>query len=105
MSVNLDLMIRTKLGEAYAMSPWTEDKLDEMLQLIEDYAEQRYNADREKVIKKNIGPGIAVLLGGLLIGSLITFFLVKKEWYVLLYVIDIVFIFVLFCSLSLVLCH
>ena len=43
MSVNLDLMIRTKLGEAYAMSPWTEDKLDEMLQLIEDYAEQRYN--------------------------------------------------------------
>lgn len=77
----------------------------DQLEKLRNDAVQKYNADREKVIKKNIGPGIAVLLGGLIIGSLITFFLVKKEWYVLLYVIDIVFIFVLFCSLSLVLCH
>lgn len=41
--MNLDSVIRGKLGEAYAMSPWTEDKLDEMLQLIGDYAEEQYN--------------------------------------------------------------
>ncbi|BAL83018.1 hypothetical protein SELR_13100 [Selenomonas ruminantium subsp. lactilytica TAM6421] len=50
MSLNLDVMIRTKLGEAYAMSPWTEDKLDEMLQLIEDYAEQRYKEGYQEAI-------------------------------------------------------
>ncbi len=50
MTVNLDLMIRTKLGEAYAMSPWTEDKLDEMLELIEDYAEQKYKEGYQKAI-------------------------------------------------------
>ncbi|SDZ77093.1 hypothetical protein [Selenomonas ruminantium] len=41
--MDLDSVIRGKLGEAYAMSPWTEDKLDEMLQLISDYAEEQYN--------------------------------------------------------------
>ncbi len=41
--MNLDSVIRGKLGEAYAMSPWTEDKLEEMLQLIGDYAEEQYN--------------------------------------------------------------
>ena len=40
--MDLDSVIRGKLGEAYAMSPWTEDKLDEMLQLISDYADKKY---------------------------------------------------------------
>ena len=77
----------------------------EQLEKLKQEALQRYNDNRKKVISKNIGLGIAAILCGLLICSLITFFLVKKEWYVLLYVIDIVFILVLFCSLSLVLCH
>lgn len=77
----------------------------DQLEKLRQEAEERYSADRENVINKNLGPGIAMILCGLLIGSLITFFLVKKEWYVLLYVIDIVFILVLFYSLSLVLCH
>lgn len=77
----------------------------DQLEKLRQEAEQRYHADREKVIKKNIGPGIAAVLCVLLIGSLITFFLIKKDWYVLLYVLDIVFVFVLFCALSLVLCH
>ena len=77
----------------------------DQLEKLRQEAEQRYHADREKVIKKNMGPGIAAVLCVLLIGSLITFFLIKIEWYVLLYVLDIVFVFVLFCALSLVLCH
>ena len=66
-------------------------------------AEQIYNKDREMVIKKNIGPGIATILCGILICSLVTFFLVKNKWYALLYVIQVVSVFVLYCALSLVL--
>ena len=40
--MNLDAEIRGKLGEAYAMSPWTEERLDEMIQLIQKYAEESY---------------------------------------------------------------
>ena len=40
--MDLDSVIRGKLGEAYALSPWTEGKLDEMIQLINDYAEEKY---------------------------------------------------------------
>ena len=40
--MDLDSVIRGKLGEAYAMSLWAEDKLDEMIQLISDYAEEKY---------------------------------------------------------------
>ena len=54
-------------------------------------AEQIYNKDREMVIKKNIGPGIVTILCGILICSLVTFFLVKNKWYALLYVLDILF--------------
>ena len=39
---NLDAEIRGKLGEAYAMSPWTEEKLDELIRLVMDYADERY---------------------------------------------------------------
>ena len=68
-------------------------------------AEQIYNKDREMVIKKNIGPGIATILCGILICALVTFFLVKIKWYVLLYVIQILFIPVLYFVLSTMLCH
>ena len=66
-------------------------------------AEQIYNKDRERVIKKNMGTGIATILCGILICSLVTFFLVKNKWYALLYVIQVVSVFVLYCALSLVL--
>ena len=39
---NLDAEIRGKLGETYAMSPWTEDKLEELIGLVTEYAEERY---------------------------------------------------------------
>lgn len=68
-------------------------------------AEQIYNKDREMVIKKSIGPGIATILCGILICALVTFFLVKIKWYVLLYVIQILFIPVLYFVLSTMLCH
>lgn len=42
--MNYDSAIRGKLGEAYAMSPWTEDKLDELLELLEAYGKQQYDA-------------------------------------------------------------
>ena len=80
-------------------------KEQDQLEKLEQEARQIYNADRERVIKQSIGPGIAAILCGLLIGSLITFFLVKMEWYGLLYVLDILFIIVLYFVLSLVLCH
>lgn len=80
-------------------------KEQDQLEKLEQEAVQEYNADRERVIKQSIGPGIAAILCGLLIGSLITFFLVKMEWYGLLYVLDILFIIVLYFVLSLVLCH
>ena len=73
--------------------------------ISEQEALQKYNDDRERIINQNLGPGIAAILCGLLIGSLITFFLVKMEWYGLLYVLDILFIIVLYFVLSLVLCH
>ena len=40
--MNLDAMIRGKLGEICALSPWTEDSLDEMLELIDAYAKEKY---------------------------------------------------------------
>ena len=80
-------------------------KEQDQLEKLWQETEQIYNADRERVIKQSIGPGIAAILCGLLIGSLITFFLVKMEWYGLLYVLDILFIIVLYFVLSLVLCH
>ncbi len=43
MEMDLQSVIRGKLGEAYAMSPWTEDRLDELIHLIEAYARQQYN--------------------------------------------------------------
>ena len=40
--MNLDSMIRGKLGEICALSPWTENSLDEMLALIDAYAKEKY---------------------------------------------------------------
>lgn len=80
-------------------------KEQDQLEKLWQEAEQIYNADREMVIKKNIGPGIATILCGILICSLVTFFLVKNKWYALLYVLDILFIIVLYYVLSLILCH
>ena len=40
--MNLDSMIRGKLGEICALSPWTEASLDEMLELIDAYAKEKY---------------------------------------------------------------
>lgn len=80
-------------------------KEQDQLEKLKQEAVQEYNADRERIINQNLGPGIAAILCGLLIGSLITFFLVKMEWYGLLYVLDILFIIVLYFVLSLVLCH
>ena len=80
-------------------------KEKDQLEKLKQEALQKYNDDRERIINQNLGPGIAAILCGLLIGSLITFFLVKMEWYGLLYVLDILFIIVLYFVLSLVLCH
>ena len=78
-------------------------KEQDQLEKLWQEAEQIYNADRERVIKKNMGTGIATILCGILICSLVTFFLVKNKWYALLYVIQVVSVFVLYCALSLVL--
>ena len=75
------------------------------LEELRQEAEQIYNKDRERVIKKNMGTGIATILCGILMCSLVTFFLVKIKWYVLLYVIQILFIPVLYFVLSTMLCH
>ena len=40
--MNLDSMIRGKLREICALSPWKEDSLDEMIQLIDAYAKEKY---------------------------------------------------------------
>ena len=101
----LDTVYFRYLDEWSFSASYEDFEEKDQLEKLRQEAEQRYHADREKVIKKNIGPGIAAVLCVLLIGSLITFFLIKIEWYVLLYVLDIVFVFVLFCALSLVLCH
>lgn len=42
MEMDLHAVIRGKLGEAYAMSPWTEGRLDEIIHLIDAYAHQQY---------------------------------------------------------------
>ena len=31
-----------KLGEAYAMSPWTQGRLEEIIHLVDAYAKQQY---------------------------------------------------------------
>ena len=71
-----------------------QDQLEKIKQEIEE-VEQKNNAERQRIINENKGPGIAMILCGLLIGSLITFILVKVKWYALLYVIDVVFIILL----------
>ena len=78
-----------------------QDQLEKIKQEFEE-VERKNNTERQRVIDENKGPGITTILCGLLIGSLITFLLVKLKWYALLYVIDIAFIFLLFnvtCSL------
>ena len=42
MEMDLQVVIRGKLGEAYAMSSWTEGRLDELIHLIDAYARQQY---------------------------------------------------------------
>ena len=71
-----------------------QDQLEKIKQEIEE-VEQKNNAERQRIINENKGHGIAMILCGLLIGSLITFILVKVRWYALLYVIDVLFIFLL----------
>ena len=71
-----------------------QDQLEKIKQEIEE-VEQKNNAERQRIINENKGHGIAIILCGLLIGSLITFILVKVKWYALLYVIDVVFIILL----------
>ena len=71
-----------------------QDQLEKIKQEIEE-VEQKNNTERQRIINENKVPGIAMILCGLLIGSLITFILVKVKWYALLYVIDIVFIILL----------
>ncbi|MCR5488504.1 MAG: hypothetical protein K6F03_00370 [Saccharofermentans sp.] len=72
-----------------------QDQLEKIKQEIEE-VEQKNNAERQRIINENRGYGITKILCGLLIGSIITFILVKLKWCALLYVIDIVFIFLLF---------
>ena len=74
---------------------YTTEKLQQIKQEHEK-VEQKNNAERQRVINEYKGPKISMMLCGLLIGSIITFILVKIKWYALLYVIDIVFIFLLF---------
>lgn len=71
-----------------------QDQLEKIKQENEE-VERNNNAERQRIINKNKGSGIALILCGLLIGSLITFILVKIKWYAFLYVIDIVFIILL----------
>ncbi len=42
MEMDLQAVIRGKLGEAYAVSPWTEGRLDDIIHLIEAYGRQQY---------------------------------------------------------------
>ena len=72
-----------------------QDQLEKIKQEHEE-VEQKYKTERQKIINENKGSGITKILCGLLIGSIITFILVKIKWYAFLYVIDIVFIFLLF---------
>ena len=65
---------------------------------------QKNNAERQSVINKYKSTKITMMLCGLLIGSLITFILVKIKWYAFLYVIDVVFIVWLF-NATLSSCH
>lgn len=104
--ISLDGVVFSYSDEFASFRASYED-FEEQAQLEElrQEAEQIYNNDRERVIKKNIGPGIATILCGILICSLVTFFLVKNKWYALLYVIQILFIPVLYYVLSLLLCH
>jgi hypothetical protein len=103
--ISLDRVHFYYLDEWSLSASYEDFKEKDQLEDMKQKAVQEYNADRERVIKQSIGPGIAIILCGLLIGSLITFFLVKIEWYLLLYVLDILFIFVLYFVLSLTLCH
>lgn len=72
-----------------------QDQLEKIKQEHEE-VEQKYKTERQKIIDENKGSEITKILCGMLIGSIITFILVKLKWYALLYVIDIVFIFLLF---------
>ena len=52
-------MIRSKLGETCTLSPQSEDRLDEMLKLINAYAQEKYQegyhaalADAENLAKR-----------------------------------------------------
>ena len=42
MEMDLQAVIHGKLGEAYALSPWTENRLDEIIHLVDAYAQQQY---------------------------------------------------------------
>ena len=42
MEMDLQALVRGKLGEAYAMSPWTQGRLEEIIHLVDAYAKQQY---------------------------------------------------------------
>ena len=42
MEMDLQALVRGKLGEAYAMSPWTQGQLEEIIHLVDTYAKQQY---------------------------------------------------------------
>ena len=81
-----------------------QDQLEKIKQEHEE-AQQKNNAERQRLINEYKGPKIAMMLCGLLTGSLIMFILVKIKWYALLYAIDVVFIIWLFNVTLSSLCH
>ena len=81
-----------------------QDQLEKIKQEHEK-VEQKNNAERQRVINEYKGPKISMMLCGLLIGSIITFILVKIKWYAFLYVIDVVFIIWLYIATLSSLCR
>ena len=81
-----------------------QDQLEKIKQEIEE-VEQKNNAERQRIINEYKGHKITMMLCGLLLGSLITFIFVKIKWYAFLYVIDVVFVFLLFNVTLSSLCH
>ena len=81
-----------------------QDQLEKIKQEHEK-VEQKNNAERQRVINEYKGHKISMMLCGLLIGSIITFILVKIKWYALLYVIDVVFIIWLYIATLSSLCR
>lgn len=102
---NMDSSERDEKGVYYLVEkPESFEEYEEIVRLL-DEREQQYLITRKNIIQKTFIPALGLGIVWLLAWCIFTWFLCRKQMYVVLYTIDIILIPVLFYVSSLMLYH